>query len=64
MAELYIKQGHLAQAKDMLVRILERDPAHAAAAERLAEVKALLGEKDAVPVVDELQRWLGSLKKR
>jgi len=64
LADLYIKQGHLVQAKDLLTGILAKDPSHAAAKERLAQVKASLGEGGPVPVVDELQRWLGSLKKR
>ncbi|MCX5850580.1 MAG: tetratricopeptide repeat protein [Deltaproteobacteria bacterium] len=64
LADLYIKQGHLVQAKDILTGILARDPSHAPAKECLAEVKASLGEGGPVPVVNELQRWLGSLKKR
>jgi predicted Zn-dependent protease len=64
LADLYIKQGHLVQAKDLLTGILAKDPSHAAAKERLAQVKARLGEAGPAPVVDELHRWLGSLKKR
>ncbi len=69
MADLYIRQGHLEMAADVLREILRAEPENRKAADRLGEVEALLNGKNFRPerapgaVVDELNRWLKHLKK-
>jgi tetratricopeptide (TPR) repeat protein len=68
LAELYIRQGHLAQAEEVLEAILRKDPWQARAAEKLREVRAQLGG-DREPggqaaVIAELSRWLAKLERR
>ena len=62
LAELYIRQGHLTQAVEVLEAILQRDPQHVKAAEKLRELRGEIpGKGDAgeqVSVVAELSRWL------
>jgi tetratricopeptide (TPR) repeat protein len=66
LAELYIRQGHLRMAKEVLEVILrKKDPQQERAAERLREVtERLSGEEaaaKAAPVVAELSRWLDNI---
>ena len=65
LAELYIRQGHLQMAQEVLEAILRKDPQLERAAERLREVReALGGEKSAgkaAPVIAELSRWLDNI---
>ncbi|MDA8124170.1 MAG: tetratricopeptide repeat protein [Deltaproteobacteria bacterium] len=62
LAELYIRQGHLTQAAEVLETILRRDPQQEMAAEKLREVRARLGQEpdsgERDPVIGELSRWL------
>ena len=65
MAELYIGQGHLAMAEEVLEAILAKDPGQEKAAERLADVRERL-RREAEPqgpaaVVAELSRWLDNI---
>ena len=65
LAELYIRQGHLQMAKEILEAILLKDPQQERAAERLREVtKTLCAEGSAAkaaPVIAELSRWLDNI---
>jgi len=58
LAELYIRQGHLQMAKEVLEAVLGRDPQHKEAAARLREVMERL---KAEPAIAELSRWLGNI---
>lgn len=61
LAELYIRQGHLAQAAELLEAILRRDPQQPGAAEKLREVRQRLQpaeESSPAAVAAELARWL------
>ncbi|MBM4272516.1 MAG: hypothetical protein FJ139_10255 [Deltaproteobacteria bacterium] len=71
LAELYIRQGHLDMALNVLNEILKRDENNQPAAEKLTYVRAILEgrmqEKASSPgvrneeVVQELTRWLANL---
>jgi tetratricopeptide (TPR) repeat protein len=62
LAELYIRQGHLEQAIEVLEAILRKDPRQEKAAEKLREVREIIGRKadagDNAPIIAELSRWL------
>ncbi|MBA4423078.1 MAG: hypothetical protein C0390_08245 [Syntrophus sp. (in: bacteria)] len=62
LAELYIRQGHLRMAKEVLEAILKKDPQQERATERLREVTETLSKEgsaaQAAPVIAELSRWL------
>jgi tetratricopeptide (TPR) repeat protein len=65
LAELYIRQGHLRLAEEVLEKIVGGDPQNGKAAALLAEVrKQLFREASAQPhagVVAELSRWLDNI---
>jgi tetratricopeptide (TPR) repeat protein len=77
LAELYIRQGHLRPAAELLEKIVEDDPQNGKAAALLAEVREQLrGETPAQPyaeviretsaqphaeVIAELSRWLDNI---
>lgn len=65
LAELYIRQGHLTQAVDLLEAILRRDPGQAGAARRLEEIRKGLERPGASPdsasIAAELSRWLQNI---
>lgn len=70
MADLYVKQGHLQSAVDVLEAIQRREPDNAAIVRRLRDVKALMADQSPVPsstessaVVSELSRWLKNIDK-
>ena len=70
MADLYVKQGHLKSAVDVLEAIQRREPDNAAVGRRLRDVKALMADQSPVPpetepsaVVSELSRWLKNVNK-
>jgi tetratricopeptide (TPR) repeat protein len=66
MAELYLKQGHLDMAENLLQEILAKDPGNAAAVSALERVKFLLNDREEktrslrqrAALMDELARWL------
>ena len=71
LAELYIRQGHLDMALDVLGEILKREPENRMAADRLNDVMAmkhdgirektsLLMEQNEV-VIRELTKWLENI---
>lgn len=61
LAELYIRQGHFAQAKEVLEAILRQDPSQTKAAEKLLEVRTRLSRE---AVIAELSLWLERLERR
>jgi tetratricopeptide (TPR) repeat protein len=65
LAELYIRQGHLTMAEEVLEGILRRDPQQEKTAERLAEVREMIrraaAAKRSAPVIAELSRWLDNI---
>jgi tetratricopeptide (TPR) repeat protein len=65
LAELYLRQGHLAMAEEVLEAVLKRDPRQQKAAERLDEVRAMLHPElrasRFTPVIGELNRWLDNI---
>jgi len=62
LAELYIRQGHLQMAADVLDEILKKEPENHAAGERFSDVKIMLqGRKHNQEVVKELTRWLRNI---
>lgn len=65
LAELYIRQGHLPLAAEVLEAILAREPQQEKAAGMLREVRELIRREDAArrnaPVVAELSRWLENI---
>lgn len=70
MAELYIRQGHLDMAENVLKDLLHGSPDDVRAAKRLREVEELLAKKmdgstGARPntALHELSRWLRNLKR-
>jgi thioredoxin-like negative regulator of GroEL len=62
LAELYIRQGHPAQAAEVLEAIVRRDPQQAKALKLLREVRERLDGEGVAggsdPIVAELSRWL------
>jgi len=65
LAELYIRQGHLLQAREVLEKIAGDDPQNAKAAGLLAEVRERIDreaeEKLREKVAAELSRWLENI---
>jgi len=66
LAELYIKQGHLQMAKEVLAEIVKREPANIVAAAKLDSVKAVMskdkaGSADHDNLVDTLSGWLANI---
>ncbi len=63
LARLYMKQGYFKMAKEVLDKILERDPGNIEAGKYEEYVKHLMG-KGWGPVIEELDRWLLKLQKK
>jgi len=65
LAELYVRQGHLPAAADVLEEILRKEPGHEKAAALLGEVREMILREEARQrypiVIGELSRWLDSL---
>jgi tetratricopeptide (TPR) repeat protein len=62
LAELYIRQGHLQMAVEVLTEILKKDADNQSAAERFNEVKKMLNDKSQREVVvKELTKWLRNI---
>lgn len=65
LAELYIRQGHLQLAGEVLEAVLKKDPQQEGAAKRLREVTEMLGGEGAAAkkaqVISELARWLDNI---
>ena len=63
LARLYVKQGHLKMAGDVLGKILERDPENVEAREYAEYVERLV-KKGWESVIDELEKWLNGLQEK
>jgi tetratricopeptide (TPR) repeat protein len=68
MADLYIRQGHLDTAADILKEILKNDPDNELAAERLREMTRGLNNglvddrsRRAARIISELEKWMKKL---
>jgi len=70
LSELYITQGHLDMAYDVLSEILKRDPGNQQVANRLQDVHAMIEDKKKEKhpqlrkndkVIQELTRWLKNI---
>jgi thioredoxin-like negative regulator of GroEL len=65
LAELYVRQGHLQMAEEVLEAVLRKGPHHAKAAEMLREVREkIVSRKESekyAPVIAELSRWLNNI---
>lgn len=71
LSELYISQGHLDMAYDVLSEILKRDPGNQLVANRLKDVRTMIHEgkkkEESSPlrkneeVIQELTRWLKNI---
>jgi len=65
LAELYIRQGHLPLAAEVLEAILAREPQQEKAAGMLREVRELIRREEAArrnaPLIAELSRWLENI---
>jgi len=62
LADLYIKQGHLQMAADVLVEIIRKDPVNVQARVKLDTVKAVMARKsspgETLPLTDNLIKTL------
>ncbi len=71
VADLYVRQGHLEEAAELLERILQRDPEDPQAARLISEVREKMAmHRTETPekgrehrLVDELQRWLDNIER-
>ena len=65
LAELYIRQGHLRQAEELLGKIIGHDPQNEKAAGLLQEVRELIlkgaSAQQYAGVIAELSRWLDNI---
>jgi tetratricopeptide (TPR) repeat protein len=62
LADLYISQGHLQMAKDVLHKILQNDPGTPMISERLNDLETMMNNKKLKGVViEELTRWLQNI---
>lgn len=67
LAELYIKQGHLTMARDVLKKIIIRDPQNIKVLKRLEYVETLMNKGNVgkqEEIVEELEQWLDNLRQR
>lgn len=67
LADLYVKQGHLAMARSVLKSITAREPDNVGARERLGYVETVLSGKIRHAnnaVINELNRWMKNLENR
>jgi len=71
MADLYVRQGHLDEALDLLEKILQKDQEDPQAARLIAEVREKMAarrmeatRKERDPrLIEELQRWLNNIER-
>jgi tetratricopeptide (TPR) repeat protein len=65
LAELYIRQGHLRPAAEVLEAIIGKEPGHEKAAALLGEVREMILREEMRQrypiVIDELSRWLDNI---
>jgi hypothetical protein len=70
MAELFLKQGHLETAREILKNIVQKKPADFEAEGKLKEIElmlagrqSVLGNERCLSVLNELERWIRKIKK-
>jgi len=65
LAELYIRQGHLLMAAEVLEEIVRKDPQQEKAAQMLRDVREMISREESAkrqaPVITELSRWLENI---
>ncbi len=65
LAELYVMQGHIRPAAEVLEAIIRKDPGHEKAARLLGEVREMILREESRQrypgVIDELSRWLANI---
>ncbi len=69
LADLYIKQGHLKMAADILEEIIKREPSNVQAREKFDTIKVVLAQKPSFPdafdstkkVINILSCWLDNI---
>ena len=68
LAELYVRQGHLGAAAELLAAIAAREPENARAAELLGQVRETVRREEIArrnrAVAAELSRWLDNVARR
>jgi len=67
LAELYIKQGYLTMARDVLKKIIIRDPQNVRVLKRLEYVETLMNKgtvSKQEEILEELEQWLDNLRRR
>jgi hypothetical protein len=66
LAELYMRQGHLQMAQDMLEKIVGRDPLNERAKGLLDDIRGLRRQEENARinerVISEISRWLDNLR--
>jgi len=66
LAELYINQGHLTMARDVLKKVIKGDPRNVRVIEQLEHVEALIGKgtrNKQTTIIEELNKWLSNLQR-
>jgi len=70
MADLYVRQGHLDTARNVLKEMMQSDPGNIRVREKLREVEVLLagnvplsGKSHPEKILHELEKWLGNVKR-
>jgi len=62
LAEIYLRQGHLDQAREIYARLVEQAPADQRIRRRLTEIENKLGRSDPAPEAEgSTIEWLESL---
>ena len=67
LAELYIKQGHLTMARDVLKKMIIRDPQNINVLKKLEYVETLMDKGNVSKqeeIIEELEKWLDNLRQR
>ncbi len=67
LAALYLRQGHIEQAQEMLERITVRDPSNERARLLMIDARRMRGQKEEeqknAVIVATLKRWLGNVER-
>ena len=66
LAGLYINQGHLTMARNVLKKLIKKDPRNVRVIEQLEHVEALIGKggkNKRTIIIEELNKWLKSLQR-
>jgi tetratricopeptide (TPR) repeat protein len=66
LAELYINQGHLTMARNVLKKVIKRDPLNVRVIEQLEYVESLIGKgtrNKRTIIIEKLNKWLVRLRR-